>query len=57
MPVFLSEAAGGVNYLESGWFSISVPNLIMISTMVGLFILALVLPFPKGHDEDTDGES
>jgi len=38
-------------YLESGWASISVPNLIMIVIMLVLFVLALVLPFPKDHDE------
>lgn len=29
--------------------TISVPNLIVIVTMVTVFVLALVLPFPKDH--------
>jgi hypothetical protein len=33
------------------WISVSIPNLIMIVIMVALFVLALVLPFPKGTDE------
>jgi hypothetical protein len=33
------------------WVSVSIPNLIMIITMVLLFVGALVLPFPKGKDE------
>jgi len=33
------------------WVSVSVPNLIVISIMVLLFVGALVLPFPKAKDE------
>lgn len=33
------------------WISVSVPNLIWILVMVGLFVGALVIPFPKGEDE------
>lgn len=40
-------------YLTWGWVSVSVPNLIAILVTVSLFILALVLPFPKGrHPKD-----
>jgi hypothetical protein len=38
-------------YLESGWLSISVPNLVIILVMLLLFVLAVVLPFPKDKDE------
>ena len=38
---------GSANYLEWGWLSISVPNLIVILVMILLFALAIVLPFPK----------
>ena len=34
-------------FLEWGWLSISVPNLIVIVVMVVLFVLAVVVPFPK----------
>jgi hypothetical protein len=33
------------------WVAVSIPNLIMILVMLGLFVLALVLPFPGGKDE------
>ena len=33
------------------WIQVSIPNLIMIIIMLALFVLALVLPFPKGHEE------
>ncbi|MCV2394322.1 hypothetical protein OEB99_08375 [Actinotalea sp. M2MS4P-6] len=38
-------------YLTWGWLSISVPNLIMVLITVGIFVLALVLPFPGRHDD------
>jgi hypothetical protein len=34
-------------YLGSGWLTVSVPNLIVIGVMVVVFVLALVLPFPR----------
>ncbi len=34
-------------YISWGPISISVPNLIMILVLVGFFVLALSLPFPK----------
>lgn len=36
------------SYVNLGFISISVPNLLLIGLMVLLFALALVLPFP-GH--------
>lgn len=39
-------------YLQWGWLSISVPNLVMIAVMITAFVLALVLPFPGGRDHD-----
>jgi hypothetical protein len=32
------------------WISVSVPNIIVIVTMLLLFVVALVAPFPKGKD-------
>lgn len=37
---------GRPHYLHSGWFLISVANLVVIAAMIGVFVLALVLPFP-----------
>jgi flagellar biosynthesis protein FliR len=34
-------------YLSVGVFSISVPNAIIIGVMIALFVLAIVVPFPK----------
>ena len=41
--------AGG-RYVHWGVVSISVTNLVIIGLMVVVFLLALVLPFPGGHD-------
>lgn len=41
-------------YLTWGWLSVSVPNLIMMVITVGLFVLALVLPFPAGHEQPAE---
>ena len=45
---------GPATYVQLGpeWLSISLPNLIVIVVMLVLFVLAIVLPFPKGHDDD-----
>ena len=49
------------HYLHWGVVQISVANLVVIGLMVVLFVLALVVPFPKGHpventrsDDDND---
>ena len=34
-------------YLKSGWFQISVTNLLVILLMLAIFALAIFLPFPK----------
>jgi hypothetical protein len=38
------------HYLHLGVIQISVANLVVIGIMLLLFVLALVLPFPKGRD-------
>lgn len=35
------------DYLQWGVVSISVPNAIVIAIMITLFVLAVVIPFPK----------
>jgi hypothetical protein len=42
-------------YLNWNFILISVPNVLMIIGMVGIFIVALLAPFP-GHGEPADPE-
>jgi hypothetical protein len=44
-------AEGPGRYIHWGIVQISVANLAIISSMVLLFVLALVVPFPSGHHE------
>lgn len=39
------------HYVHWGAIQISVANLLVIAIMLGLFLLALVLPFPKGRGQ------
>jgi hypothetical protein len=51
----VDASTNAADYLTWGWLSISVPNLIVIVAMITLFVLALVLPFPKDrHDAGDD---
>ncbi|MEP7034438.1 MAG: hypothetical protein ABI662_01865 [Dermatophilaceae bacterium] len=50
----VTETAG--RYVHWGVVLISLTNLLIILAMVALFILALVVPFPSGHDEADDRE-
>ncbi len=47
----LAEGAG--RYVHWGVIQISVTNLVIIAGMIVLFVLALVLPFPGAHGDDT----
>lgn len=38
------------HYLHWGVIQISVANLVVIGVMVVLFVVALLVPFPKGRD-------
>lgn len=38
--------------LWPSWVQVSVPNLIVIVSLLVIFVLALVLPFPKGKDSE-----
>ncbi len=45
------------HYVHWWVIQLSVANLVVIALMVAVFILALVVPFPKPHDrEHIDGE-
>jgi len=39
-------------YLHWGFILISVPNLLVIGTMIVLFAIALIAPFPHGEEGD-----
>ncbi len=39
-------------YLKWGWLQISVSNLLIILGMLTLFVLAMVMPFPKDHHSE-----
>ena len=57
MHVPMDLPDGAASYLTWGIFQISVPNLVVVSLLVLVFALALVLPFPGGHDEETDAKA
>ena len=42
------------HFVTLAGITVSVPNLIVIVTMVAVFVLAIVLPFPTGHDDSRD---
>jgi hypothetical protein len=46
----LTTEAG--HYIQAGVLSISVANALVILTMVVVFVLALVIPFPSSHEDD-----
>jgi hypothetical protein len=37
------------HYVHWGVIQISVANIVVIAAMIAVFVLALLLPFPKGH--------
>ena len=41
-------------YIHWGVIQISVANAAIIGVMIVVFILALVIPFPAGHGEQSD---
>jgi len=47
----LIDLNGRPHYLHSGWFLISVANLIVIAAMIAVFVLAIFLPFPRDNSE------
>lgn len=36
-------------YIHWGWFQMSLANLIVIAVMITIFVLAIVVSFPKGR--------
>ena len=47
----LIHLGGRPHYLHSGWFLISIANLVVIVAMVVVFVLAIVLPFPRDRSQ------
>jgi len=37
------------SYIHWGWFQMSLANLIVIAVMIAVFVLAILVPFPKGR--------
>jgi len=48
----LIDLNGRSHYIHSGWFLISVANLVVILVMIGVFALAIALPFPQADKTD-----
>ena len=46
-----SILGGKPHYVHFGWFLISVANLVVIALMIIVFVLAIVLPFPRERDK------
>ena len=46
----LAEGAG--SYVHWGVIQISVTNLVIVLVMIALFVLALVLPFPRAREDE-----
>jgi hypothetical protein len=49
----IAFAAG--SYVHWGVVSISLTNLLIIVGMIVVFVLALVIPFPRDHGTPTEG--
>jgi hypothetical protein len=47
----LIDLNGRPHYLHSGWFLISVANLVVIVAMIVVFVLAIFVPFPRDKSE------
>jgi len=50
MALLALSLNGPAKYLNWGFISISLPNVIMIALIIVFFVLALVIPFPT-HKE------
>jgi hypothetical protein len=49
--VLASILGGKPHFIHFGWFQISVANLVVILLMVVVFVLAIVLPFPREREK------
>lgn len=44
-------------FIRWGVVQISLPNFLVVVVMVVIFVLALLLPFPSGHDVEVTREA
>ncbi len=51
MSLLAISLNGPAKFFNWGFISVSIPNLIMIASIIVLFVLALLLPFPS-HNKD-----
>jgi len=56
MEYAVSMAEGAGRYLGDGILHISISNVIIMLVGIALFVAALVIPFPKGHDGTKGGD-
>jgi hypothetical protein len=47
----LIDLNGRPHYVHSGWFLISVANLVVVIAMIVVFVLAIVIPFPRDRSK------
>ncbi|MFZ0324835.1 MAG: hypothetical protein WAN48_11995 [Actinomycetes bacterium] len=52
MAAVMGDLNAPAHYLHWNWILISYANLAVIITMVVVFVLALLLPFPKSKDKE-----
>ena len=48
----LIDLNGRPRYLHSGWFLISIGNLVVILAMILVFVLAILVPFPRDREQE-----
>lgn len=56
MKASLLLSGGAGTYIDVGVVHVSLANLMIIATMVVVFVLAMVLPFPHSHDDGRSGD-
>jgi hypothetical protein len=54
MSILATVVLSGGSYLHWGVLSVSVTNLAIILAMVAVFVLALLIPFPRHRGEHDD---
>ncbi|HET9022007.1 MAG TPA: hypothetical protein VFN34_08980 [Ornithinibacter sp.] len=54
MPLALASGSldGPATYVTWGWLGISTTNLVIMLITVAVFVLAVLLPFPHGSEDE-----
>jgi len=55
--VSAASSSGAGNYLHWGVIQVSVTNALIIAAMVVVFVLAIVIPFPRRRSDDDSDRS